>query len=255
MLLRRCSLGELKAKRDQIDHELAGVVPINGFERGVQMSLRYGIRLGRSVGMSGGGGVLVFYILSSLLEFSVVTIVKIGVAIIHASGWVIQSIVREREFRKKHQDDLGLARRIEAERQSKLKQLHEEDVALAHRISAQRVQQIEYLRGGHTSPPALWGVYLIEPSCGSSYAKCGRHPKILKELWLENRQGTVHELLILPDKPMAVAAVDLLTRGVFKPKSNAISIVGSFAANGMPILRRAQPKPAQADTLARWTHP
>jgi len=214
------------------------------------MSLRYGMRLGRGIGVSGGGGILIFYLFFWMLEFLVLSIIKVGVLIINASGWVIQSSIKERELRKKHQDDLALAQRIEAERQSEFMQKHEEDVTLAHRIAAQRVNQVEYLRAGRTSPPALWGVYLIEPSCGPSYAKCGRHPNTLKKLWLENRQGTVHELLVLPDKPMAVAATDLLTRGVFIVKPDAVSIVSDFAANGMPILRCAQPKAVQADGLA-----
>jgi len=204
------------------------------------------MRLGRGIGVGGGGGILIFYIFFSVLEFLVVSIVKVGVLIFNASGLAIQSLLNKRMLQQQHQDDLASARQIEANRRSDFAKVHEKDVALAHRITAQLVHQVEYHGASRTSPPALWGVYLVEPSCGRSYANCGPHPKTLKKIWLENRHGTVHELLILRDKPMAVAAVDLLMRGVFKVKPDAESIVSDFAANGMPILRCVQPNADQA---------
>ena len=190
------------------------------------MSLRYGMRLGRGIGVGGGGGILAFYIFFWILELSVVSIIKIGALLCNVSGWAIQSSLNKRT--------LGIKRQA--------------DLALAHRIAAQRVHQVEYLCAGRTNPPALWGVYLVEPSVGPSYAKCGPHPTTLKKVWLENRQGTVHELIVLPDKPMAVATVDLVTRGVFKIKPGAASIVSDFAQNGRPMLRCVLPNAVSVRT-------
>lgn len=184
------------------------------------MSLRYGMRLGRGLGVSGGGGILIIHLLFWVLQFSVVSIIRIGFYVAYLCGWVIQSSVKEKESRKKHQSD----------------------VALAHRIAAQRVQHVKYLPAGRTNPPALWGVYLIQPSCGQSYAKCGRHPSTLRKLWLENRKGAVHELLVLSDKAMGEAATELLKSGVISVKPDAVSIVCGFTANGMPVLQSVQPE-------------
>jgi len=177
------------------------------------------MRLGRGLGVSGGGGILVIHLLFGVLQFSVVTIIKIGFHIVYASGWIIQSSIKKRELRQKHQSD----------------------VALANRIAAERVKHVEYLPAGRTDPPALWGVYLVQPSCGQSFAKFGRHPSTLRKLWLENRHGTVHELLLLTDKPMAEAATELLKNGVISVKPDAVSVVSGFAANGMPMLCSGQP--------------
>lgn len=183
------------------------------------MRLRYGMRLGRGLWVSGGFGIAVVYVLSWMLAFALASAFMIGILIACAIGLVIQSLIKKRRLRKKHQDE----------------------VALFQRIAAQQVEHVEFLSTGRTDPPALWGVYLIEPSYGPPYAKCGQHPGTLRKLWLENRCGTVRELIVLPDKPMAVALLDLLQRGVCGIKPNAASVVSGFAANGMPILRSVQP--------------
>lgn len=183
------------------------------------MRLRYGMRLGRGLWVSGGFGIVVVYVLSWMLAFALATAITIGFLIVCAIGLVIQLLITKRELRKKHQDD----------------------VALFQRIAAQRVEQVQYQSTGRTDPPALWGVYSIEPSYGPSYVKCGQHPGTLRKLWLENRCGTVRELIVLPDKPMAVALLELLQRGVCNVKPNAARVCSGFATNGMPILRDIQP--------------
>lgn len=177
------------------------------------------MRLGRGLWVSGGPGIVAIYVLSWMLAVALATAVTIGLLIACAIGLVIQLLIKKKRLRKRHQDD----------------------VALFQRIAAHQVEHVEYFSLGRTDPPTLWGVYLIEPSYGSPYAKCGQHPGMLRKLWLENRRGTVHELMVLPDKPMAVALRDLVQRGVFRVKPNATSIVSGFAANDMPILQNAQP--------------
>ena len=183
------------------------------------MRFRYGMRLGRGLWVSGGFGIVVVYVLAWMLAVALATTIVIGFLIACAIGLATQLLINKKSLRKKHQDD----------------------VALFHRIAAHQVERVEVLNTGRTDPPALWGVYSIEPSYGSPYAKCGQHPRTLRKLWLENRGGTVRELIVLPDKPMAVALLDLLQRNVCRVKPNAASVVCGFAANDMPVLRSVQP--------------
>lgn len=184
------------------------------------MRLRYGMRLGRGLWVSGGSGIFVVSVFIWMLAAALATTIMIGFVIVCAIGLIIRSVIEYRKSRKKHQDEM----------------------ALFQRIVAQRVQHVEYLSTGRTDPPALWGVYLIEPSYGAHYTKCGQYPGALRKLWLENRCGAVRGLIVLPDKPMAVAFLELLQRGVCHVKPGAASAVSGFTANGMPILRNAQPK-------------
>ena len=183
------------------------------------MRLRYGMRLGRGLWVSGGPGIFVAAAFAWMLAAALATTIMIGFVIVFVVGMVIRLLIEKKRLRKKRQDD----------------------VALFQRIVAQRVQHVEYLSAVRTDPPALWGVYLIEPSNGPSYAKCGQYPGVLRKLWLENRCGAVRGLIVLPDKPMAVAFLELLQRGVCHVKPGATSVVSGFTANGMPILRNAQP--------------
>ncbi len=184
------------------------------------MQLRYGMRLGHGLWVSGGPGIVAVYVFSWMLAFALGGAIAIGLLIACAIGLVIQSLLKRRRLHKKHK----------------------EDVALARRIAAQKVGCIEFLGNGRTNPPALWGVYMIEPSHGLPYATCGQHPAALRKLWLENRCGAVHELIVLPDKPMAIALLELLKRGVCSVKPAAAGVVSGFAANGMPILRTSVPE-------------
>lgn len=177
------------------------------------------MRLGRGLWVGGGPGIFVVYGFIWMLAAALATTIMIGFLIACAIGFVIQSLIKKRRLRKKHQDDM----------------------ALFQRIATQQVEHVEFLSTGRTDPPALWGVYSIEPSYGPSYVKCGQHPGTLRKLWLENRCGTVRELIVLPDKPMAVALLELLQRGVCIVKPNATRVCTGFAANGMPILRGVQP--------------
>jgi hypothetical protein len=177
------------------------------------------MRLGRGLWVGGGFGIFIVYGLVWVFAAALATAIMVGFVIVCAIGFVIRLVIEYRKSQKKRQVD----------------------VALFQRITAQRVQHVEYLRMGRTEPPALWGVYLIEPSHGAHYAKCGQYPGELRKLWLENRCGVVRGLIVLPDKPMAVAFLELLQRGVCHLKPGVASIVGGFTANGMPILRNAQP--------------
>ncbi|MFA6313158.1 MAG: hypothetical protein WCV99_03955 [Sterolibacterium sp.] len=177
------------------------------------------MRVGRNLGVSGGIGILFIHGFFWVLYVAVATIIRITLLVTCAIGVGIQASIKKRELNNKHL----------------------EHVALAQRIVSQRVEQIEYLPAGHTNPPALWGVYLIEPSCGSSYSKYGPHPSTLRKLWLENRRGTVHEVIVLHDKPMAAAAVDFLRSGIFKLNPGAKSVVSGFAPNGKPTLCCVRP--------------
>ncbi len=182
------------------------------------MRLRYGMRLGRGLWVSGGPGIFVVFGFVWMLAAAFVTTIMIGFVIVCAIVFVIKTLSEYRKLRKKREDD----------------------VALFQRIATQQVKHVEFLSAGRTDPPALWGVYSIEPSYGPSYVKCGQHPGTLRKLWLENRCGTVRELMVLPDKPMAVALLQLLQRGVCSVKSNAAKACTGFAANGMPIVRDVQ---------------
>lgn len=182
------------------------------------MRLRYGMRLGRGLWVSGGFGIVFVYGLFWMLAAALATALAIGFLIVCAIAFVIKILSEHRKLRKKR----------------------ENDVALFQRIATQQVKHVEFLSAGRTDPPALWGVYSIEPSYGPSYVKCGQHPGTLRKLWLENRCGTVRELMVLPDKPMAVALLELLQRGVCRVKSNAAQACTGFAANGMPIVRDIQ---------------
>ena len=182
------------------------------------MRVRYGMRLGRGLWVGGGFGIFVVYVFSWMIAFALAGAIMIGLLIAYAIGLVIQSLIATRRLHKKLQDD----------------------VALFQRIAAKQVKHVEYLSTGRTSPPALWGVYCVEPSYGRPYAKCGQHPRTLRKLWIENRCGTVRELMVLPDKPMANALLDLLQRGVCAVKPSAASVVAGFATNGIPIFRNVQ---------------
>lgn len=183
------------------------------------MRLRYGMRLGRGLWVSGGFGIVVAYGIVWLLAAALATTIMIGFAILCAIGMAIRLSVEYRHFRKQQQDD----------------------VALFQQIADRRVKHVEYLGKGRTDPPALWGVYSIEPSTGSPYACYGPHPSTLQKLWMENRCGSVRGLLVLPDKRMAIALLALLQRGVCSVRPNPANAVSGFAPTGMPILRNAQP--------------
>lgn len=172
------------------------------------------MRLGRGLWVSGGIGIYLIYALTWIIAISIGAVFMIGLLAAWLTGTAIIFAINQRKSREKHKVD----------------------VALARRICAQRVGQIEYLDDGCTVPPALWGVYMVEPSYGSPYNQYGQHPATLRRLWLENRCGTVRELMVLPDKPMANALLDLLKRGVCNVKPTAAGIVRGFAANGKPIL-------------------
>lgn len=182
------------------------------------MNLRYGMRVGRGLWVSGGPGILVVYVLAWVLAFVLAGAIAIGLLLAGVIILVIQLLIKKNRLHKRHH----------------------EDVALAQRILAQKVGGIEFLGNGDTNPPSLWGVYMIEPSHGSHYVCCGQHPTALRRLWLENRCGSVRELIVLADKPMAVAFLELLRRGVCRVKP-AVGIVRGIAENGMPIFRDAKP--------------
>jgi hypothetical protein len=173
------------------------------------------MRLGPGLWVSGGFGIFLVYMLTWMIAISIGALVTIGLLAAWLIGAVILYTIKQRKAREKH----------------------EEDVALARRITAQKVERVEYLDGGRTIPPALWGVYMVEPSYGSPYTQCGQHPAALRKLWFENRCGTVRELMVLPDKPMANALLELLKRGVCNVKPTAAGIVRGFTASGKPILK------------------
>lgn len=182
------------------------------------MRLRYGMRLGRGLWVSGGSGIFVAYGLAWLLAAAIATTFAIGILIICVIVLLAHMAIKKRALHKAHSDD----------------------VALARRIVAGRVGEITYLGADRTEPQALWGVYFIEPSCGRPYATCGEHPATLRKLWFENRCGKVHELLVLPDRPMANALLRLLQKGVCRVAPTATGIVDGFTAHGAPIVGSVQ---------------
>lgn len=178
------------------------------------MRLRFGMRLGSGLWVSGGFGIILLYAFLWMMAVAFATTIFLGLLIACAILLLIKILIAKKSLHKRHQDDL----------------------ALFQRIAAKRVQHVQYKSSGSTNPPGLWGIYAIEPSIGPSYVRYGQHPVTLRKLWLENRCGKVRELMVLPDKPMAVALLDLFQRGVCRVKPNATRVCIGFT-NSMPIHR------------------
>lgn len=177
------------------------------------MQLRYGMRLGRGLWVSGGFGVFMIYAIFWMLSIALGAAIFLGLLAVSAIGIGIQHVIKEKRRRT----------------------LHEKDVALACDVTKRGVKHVQFTGKGQTNPPALWGVYMVEPSHGSPYFQCGKYPAAIKQAWLENRYGTVRELMIFPDKPMAETFMGLLKRGVCRVKRASPGIISGFDKNDSPI--------------------
>ena len=178
------------------------------------MQLRYGMRLGRGLWVSGGFGIFVIYAIFWMLSIALGAAIFLGFLAVSAIGIAVQHVIDVKRRRTKN----------------------EKDVALAFDITKRGVEHVQFTGKGQTNPPALWGVYMVEPSHGSPYFQCGQYPAAIKQAWLENRYGTVRKLMIFPDKPMAETFLDLLKRGVCRVKPVSTGIISGFDKNDSPIL-------------------